>query len=80
MLTSHRQNIHHPKLPKIGAIVSVQVRPLGPGRRWRKWIVESFPLCDSADARYSWGIHTVNLRALDNGESVRVTGHYCEEV
>lgn len=78
MLTSTRQNVHHSKLPPLGAIVTVRTRPLAPGHRFRRYIVESFNLCDSADYRYSRGIHLVNLRALDRQERVTVAGHWCE--
>lgn len=80
-------NIHRSKLPSPGAIVVVRTRPLGPGHRYRRFIVESYPLCDSPvevsrtgePVRYSLGIHTVTLRALDNSERVRVAGHWCVE-
>jgi hypothetical protein len=86
MLTP-RANIHRSKLPRLGAIVTVQIRPLSPALnvwghqkdRYRRYIVEAFPLSDSADLRYSRGIHTVYLRALDNGERARVSGHWCVE-
>lgn len=71
-------NYHHSVLPGLGAIVSVRTRDLAPGHRYRRFIVESFPLYDNV-LPYSVGIHTVNLRALDNGEAVRVSGFYCEE-
>ena len=72
-------NIHRYPIPRPGAIVIVKIRPLEIGCRWRKWIVESYPLSDSPDQRFSRGIHTVWLRALDNNERVKVSGHYCEE-
>jgi hypothetical protein len=73
-------NIHHSKLPRLGAIVHVVMRALQPGHRYRKFIVESFPLSDAADQRFSMGIHTCTIRALDNGERRRIAGHWCEEV
>jgi hypothetical protein len=79
MLTSIG-NVHRSKLPKRGEIVVVKTRELQQGHRYRRFIVESFPLSDSPDQRYSRGIHTVNLRALDNNALVRVSGFYCEEV
>lgn len=83
MLTT-RGNFHHSKLPPIGAIVTVHVdRELMLRHRWRKFRVESYPLCDSAPwcgHYYSLGIHTVNLIALDNGQRVRVSGHYCNTI
>ena len=79
MLTS-TANIHRHKLPSIGAIVIVKDRPLGPGRLYRRFIVESFPLSDSADQRFSRGIHTCTIRALDNDDRFRISGFYCEEL
>jgi len=73
-------NTHHSKLPNLGEIVVVKISEIAPGYRYRKFIVESFPLSDSPDQRYSRGIHTVNLKALDNGERVRVSGFYCEPI
>ena len=72
-------NIHGHRLPSLGAVVSVRTRALAPGRRYRRFIVESFPLFDGADMRYTRGIHTVNLRALDHGEIIRVAGHWCRQ-
>lgn len=73
-------NIHRSKLPPLGAIVTVHVdRVLQAGHRWRRFIVEAFPLSDAPDA-FSRGIHTVHLRALDNGQRFRVSGHWCREV
>lgn len=86
MLTP-RANIHHSTLPRLGAIVTLpglhwttKFRPRNGRYTFRRFIVEAFPLCDSADARYSWGIHCVYLRALDNGARVKVAGHWCQEV
>lgn len=88
MLKSRRQNCHRSKLPRAGAIVTVP--GLARGWRWntrgevrrgglRRWIVVAFPLCDNTPP-YSIGIHTVWIRALDNGELRRVSGFYCREV
>lgn len=78
-------NRHRYPLPKPGAIVVVNMHRgrLPFGYRLRKFIVESYPLADGAflpGARrpMSLGIHTVTLRALDNGERRRVSGHWCE--
>ena len=80
MLTGCRQNFHHSKLPEpgeIGYIIIGYDRFSSPrdlsGRR-RKCIVESFPLTDSPDYRYSIGIHTVTVRFLDNQERRRCSG------
>lgn len=78
MLTP-RGNLHSSKLPRLGAIVTVRDKPLQHGHRYRRFIVEAFPLNDSANPKYSRGIHTVWLRALDNGWRIQVAGHWCEE-
>ena len=80
MLNNKSQNYHHSKLPNLGDIVIVRMKTLMPNEKHRKYIVESFPLCDSADSRYSVGIHTANLRALGNGEKFRVSGHWLETI
>jgi len=77
MLTTTRQNFHHSKLPAAGAvgyIVGLQ-RAEFKG----KWIVESFPLTDSPDYHYSYGIHTVNLRRLADNRQCKVSGFYFQE-
>jgi hypothetical protein len=93
MLTSTRQNTHHSRLPRPGAIVIAPglARHYGftrrrPNARYstaipalRRFIVESFPLTDAADQRYSRGIHTCTIRALDTEERRRVAGHWLEE-
>lgn len=79
MLTT-KSNFHHSKLPKLGDIIKVMDRPLGIGRRFRKFIVESFPLCDSPATNgryYSFGIHTCTIRALDNGARFKISGFIC---
>jgi hypothetical protein len=69
---SHRANVHRHRLPRLGAVVRVKIRPLGSGMRWRKYRVESFPA--------SRGLrHCANLVALDNGERCTVSGFWCEE-
>lgn len=72
-------NVHHSRLPRPGAIVTVQIRPLQSGCRYRRFIVVAYPLSDAADQRYSCGIHTCIIQALDNGEQQRVAGHWCVE-
>lgn len=82
MLTGCRQNYHHSKLPEpgeIGYIIIGYARFSSPrylGGRRRKCIVESFPLTDSPDYRYSIGIHTITVRFLDNRERARYSGAY----
>lgn len=74
-------NIHHSKLPRPGAIVNLRgLERNGRDPRWR-WIVESYPLNDAADQRYSRGIHTVSLRCLTYPKiRARVSGFWCVEV
>lgn len=80
MLTQ-KSNIHHSKLPAIGAIVEVHTRALQPGHRYARYIVEAYNLCDSADFRYSHGIHLVHIALLANrNERHIVSGHWCEEI
>ncbi len=76
MLKGERQNFHHSKLPRIGAVGYVV--GLGTINPRRKAIVESFPLCDSANPRYSYGIHTCVVRFLDNHERQRISGIWFE--
>jgi hypothetical protein len=76
-LTGQRQNFHHSKLPKPGAIgYIVGLATVNPRR---KRMVMAYPLCDSADYRYSIGIHTVYLRFLDDQEELRVSGRWFVE-
>lgn len=78
MLYGKRQNTHHSKLPPPGAVG--RIIGLSTVNPCRKCIVSHYPLCDSADYRYSIGIHTVWVRFLDNGEFVRFSGFWFEEV
>jgi hypothetical protein len=82
-------NVHRHTMPAPGAIVVIPALGLGwrrSGRRafcgqvLRRFIVESYPLSDAADQRYSRGIHTCNVRALDDGRRYHtVAGHWCQE-
>lgn len=74
MLTGTRQNYHHSTLPEPGAIGYIV--GLRAAKFEGKWIVEAFPLTDSADYRYSLGIHTVYLRRLRDGRQCKVSGFY----
>lgn len=74
MLTP-RGNYHHHKLPRPGAIGRLDPSLGRPGR----WIVESFPLTDSPDPRYAYGIHTVTVRKLGNGQRAKVSGFWFTE-
>ena len=76
-------NVHRSKLPQPGEIVYLirgQDRWGAPvflyGRRER-FIVESYPLTNAADPRYSRGIHLVWLRSLRDGHEAYVSGFYC---
>jgi len=78
MLDCRRQNIHHSKLPLPGAVGHiVGLRTINPRRNCS---VSHYPLCDSADDRYSIVIHTVWVRFLDNGEYARFSGIWFEEL
>jgi len=69
-------NIHHHKLPKLGAIVHVnglQSHGYNPRERWQ---VVAFPLCDNVQP-YSRGIHTCHIRRLRDGRMARISGFYC---
>ena len=78
MLQSARQNIHHSKLPKAGAIG--QIIGLSTVDHRRKCIVVAFPLTDSPDYRYSLGIHTCWVKFFDNGEICRFSGTWFQEL
>jgi hypothetical protein len=70
-------NIHHSRLPPLGAIVTVRTRRLQEGCRYRRYVVEAYPLHDKPDL-HSRGISTVYIRSLDNRRDVaRVSGHWC---
>lgn len=71
-----RANVHRSKLPPPGVIGHiVGLSTVNPRR---KCIVSHYPLCDSADYRFSVGIHTVFVRFLDNGETARFSGFWFE--
>jgi len=72
-----RQNFHHSKLPKIGEVVRLPkelTKHMKPG----KVIIESYPLCDNV-LPWSIGIHTVNVRRLDNNSRLTISGFYLVE-
>jgi hypothetical protein len=77
MLNCKRQNIHHSKLPRLGAIG--YLHRLSTVDPQRKCLVSHYPLTDSPDYRFSLGIHTVYVRFLDNGETGRFSGFRFEE-
>lgn len=80
MLNNKRQNYHHSKLPSLGDIVELPglLRNGLPEDYAGKWIVESFPLTDSPDYHYSYGVHTVNLRRLSDSKKINVSGIWCD--
>jgi hypothetical protein len=61
MLKCQRQNFHHSKLPKPGAIGHIV--GLSTVNPCRKCIVVAYPLCDNVRP-YSIGIHTCWIRFL----------------
>lgn len=69
MLTTRNARRWNWRLPPIGAIVEVHVERPMPGRRYRRFVVESYP--GGHD-----GAHLVNLTALDNGCPFTVSGHW----
>ena len=69
MLQGERQNVHHSKMPKTGAIGYIV--GLSTVNAQRKCIVSAYPLTDSADYRFSVGIHTLFVRFLDDGTTKR---------
>jgi hypothetical protein len=82
-------NYHHSKLPRAGAVgyITNGTDRYGSVLYWqgkkRKCIAESFALCDSPQYRgvyYSYGIHCVTVRFLDNGERARFSGFYFDEI
>lgn len=76
MLLCQRQNVHHSKLPRPGAVGHIVGLSTVDPRR--KCIVSHYPLCDSADYRFSIGIHTIFVRFLDNSEIARFSGVWFE--
>jgi len=83
MLT-RRGNIHHHKIPPLGAIgylamgTNMWGEPQYLHRRKRKYQVVGFPLCDNIRP-YSIGIHTAFFRNLQNGRIVQMSGFYFTE-
>ena len=82
MLTA-RANIHRHKLPKLGAIVSLDRLNLT-YNTVKRWIVVAYPLSNSADQRYSSGIHCVYVKPLGDRDGLEplkmVAGHWCNEL
>jgi hypothetical protein len=77
MLKGQRQNFHHSKLPKPGAVGHiVGMSSVNPRR---KCIVVAYPLCDNI-CPYSIGIHTCWVRFLDDSNIQRFSGIWFEEV
>lgn len=72
MLKGIRQNFHHSKLPQPGSIG--RIIGLDDVDSRRKCIVIAYPLTDSSDYRFSFGIHTIFVRFLDNSKIERFSG------
>jgi len=76
-------NIHRSKLPAPGEIVYLSdgFDRFGDRRYWngrrQRWIVESYGLNDSADPRYSRGIHCCRVRHLGTGVQQTISGVFC---
>jgi hypothetical protein len=68
----------HPPLETAAAGRSRHIVGLSTVNPRRKCIVIAYLLCDSADYRYSIGIHTMFVRFLDNGEIARFSGIWFE--
>lgn len=83
-MLSSLANVHHSILPKLGEIGYVVIRRNRFGDneyllgRKEKWQVVAFPLSDSADQRYSRGIHMVYVQSLNHGIIKQVSGFYFE--
>ncbi len=84
MLTT-RTNVHHSTLPRLGAIgyLIEHIDRWGDVRYWfgrrQRYQCVAYPVCDSADWRYSRGIHTAWFRNLRNGKLVQMSGFYFDE-
>jgi len=77
MLDCRRQNIHHSKLPLPGAVGHiVGLSTINPRRTC---IVSHYPPCDNV-LPFSWDIHTVFVRFLDNNEIAPFSGIWFEEL
>jgi hypothetical protein len=72
MLQCERQNVHHSKMPKAGTIGYIV--GLSTVNALRKCIVTAYPLTDSADYRFSVGIHTLFVCFLDDRTTERFSG------
>ena len=75
-------NVHHHKLPRPGALVSLD-RLNRNTMHGVRYIVVAYPLSDSPDQRNARGIHTVYLQRLggDYGcKPLQVAGHWCDEI
>ena len=79
MLQNKRQNFHHSKMPNIGEVVRVPKdicnRLNGIDPKHNKAIVVSFPLCEGCRP-YSIGIHTVNIKMLQDGSIKNISGFF----
>ena len=76
LMLNNKHNFNSSELPKIGDIVTVQMRELQSNQRYERFIVESYNLCDNI-LPYSKGIHLVNLTRLKDNAKFQVSGHWC---
>lgn len=77
MLNGKRQNFHHSKLPKAGAVG--RIVGLSTVNPRRKCIVSHYPLCEDGYP-YGIGINTCWVRFLDNSEMRRFSGIWFQEM
>jgi hypothetical protein len=77
MLTARATKRLHEKVPALGAIVVVEIRPLQFGHRWRRFRVVGYPLLNKRGIKMT---HCVLIQALDNGSLHMVSGFYCKEI
>ncbi len=82
MLNHTRQNTHKTQIPapgQIGYLTAGYDTYLGPlyyqGKRQR-YQITAYPLTDSADPRYSIGIHTIHARRLADGETIQISARH----
>ena len=85
MLTPTIANVHHNRVPKIGAVVICHVDDRhteysSEKRRYRKFEVESYPGFGLGVLAPFTNGHLVNLVALDNGWHTTVAAQWLEEV
>lgn len=81
MLTDRLARKWRWRIPPVGIIVTVRMRPLDPDHRYRRFIVEALP-GPGPRSRYTTApslVHCATIRALDNGARHTVAGHWLHE-